>query len=136
MGRAGWPDARRAARGRRGVKLQPGRWVEGHLGGRRWVKRSGADGRHIHPHPANAWHGSRRSGSRPAARCAQPAATTTAAATTRMLSRVSEAFFWIGRYLEKAEGTARILEVVIQQTTGQAGEPANVAAARLPTVMG
>lgn len=53
-----------------------------------------------------------------------------------MLSRVAEAFFWIGRYLERAEGTARILEVVIQQTTGQVGEPANVAAARLLTVMG
>lgn len=53
-----------------------------------------------------------------------------------MLSRVAEAFFWIGRYLERAEGTARILEVVIQQTTGQVGEPADVAAARLLTVMG
>ncbi len=53
-----------------------------------------------------------------------------------MLSRVAEAFFWIGRYLERAEGTARILEVVIQQTTGQVGEPANVAAARLLAVMG
>jgi uncharacterized alpha-E superfamily protein len=53
-----------------------------------------------------------------------------------VLSRVAEAFFWIGRYLERAEGTARILEVVIQQTTGQVGEPADVAAARLLTVMG
>ncbi len=53
-----------------------------------------------------------------------------------MLSRVAEAFFWIGRYLERAEGTARILEVVIQQTTGQAGEPAQVAAARLLAVLG
>ncbi len=53
-----------------------------------------------------------------------------------MLSRVAEAFFWIGRYLERAEGTARILEVVIQQTTGQAGEPTRLAAARLLAVMG
>jgi uncharacterized alpha-E superfamily protein len=53
-----------------------------------------------------------------------------------MLSRVAEAFFWIGRYLERAEGTARILEVVMQQTTGQAGEPARAAAARLLVVMG
>ena len=53
-----------------------------------------------------------------------------------MLSRVAEAFFWIGRYLERAEGTARILEVVIQQTTGQTGEPTRAAAARLLAVMG
>ena len=53
-----------------------------------------------------------------------------------MLSRVAEAFFWIGRYLERAEGTARILEAVIQQTTGQVGEPARAAAARLLVVMG
>jgi uncharacterized alpha-E superfamily protein len=53
-----------------------------------------------------------------------------------MLSRVAEAFFWIGRYLERGEGTARILEVIIQQTTGQAGEPARAAATRLQAVMG
>lgn len=53
-----------------------------------------------------------------------------------MLSRVAEAFFWIGRYLERAEGTARILEVVIQQATGQIGAPASAAASRLLVVMG
>jgi uncharacterized alpha-E superfamily protein len=53
-----------------------------------------------------------------------------------MLSRIAEAFFWIGRYLERAEGTARILEAVTQQTTGQVGGPARAAAARLLAVMG
>jgi len=53
-----------------------------------------------------------------------------------MLSRVAEAFFWIGRYLERAEGTARILEVVILQATGQIGKPASAAASRLLVVMG
>ena len=31
-----------------------------------------------------------------------------------MLSRIAESMFWIGRYVERAEDTARILEV---QTT-------------------
>ena len=28
-----------------------------------------------------------------------------------MLSRVADAFFWMGRYLERAEHSARVLEV-------------------------
>lgn len=31
-----------------------------------------------------------------------------------MLSRIAEALFWIGRYIERAEGTARILDVHLQ----------------------
>ena len=31
-----------------------------------------------------------------------------------MLSRIAEALFWIGRYLERADGTARILDVHLQ----------------------
>lgn len=31
-----------------------------------------------------------------------------------MLSRIAEALFWIGRYLERAECTARILDVYLQ----------------------
>ena len=30
-----------------------------------------------------------------------------------LLSRVAESIFWIGRYIERAEGTARILDVVV-----------------------
>ena len=33
---------------------------------------------------------------------------------TRMLSRIAESLFWIGRYLERADGTARILDVHLQ----------------------
>ena len=31
-----------------------------------------------------------------------------------MLSRIAEAVFWIGRYVERADQTARILDVSLQ----------------------
>src|SRR3954447_7502897 len=31
-----------------------------------------------------------------------------------MLSRIAESLFWIGRYIERADGTARILDVHLQ----------------------
>ena len=31
-----------------------------------------------------------------------------------MLSRIAESLFWIGRYIERSDGTARILEVHLQ----------------------
>ena len=31
-----------------------------------------------------------------------------------MLSRIAESMFWIGRYVERAEDTARILDVQLQ----------------------
>ena len=31
-----------------------------------------------------------------------------------MLSRIAEALFWIGRYVERSGGTARILDVHLQ----------------------
>lgn len=31
-----------------------------------------------------------------------------------MLSRIAEALFWIGRYVERADGTARLLDVHLQ----------------------
>ncbi len=32
-----------------------------------------------------------------------------------MLSRIAESLFWIGRYVERADDTARILDVHIQR---------------------
>ena len=32
-----------------------------------------------------------------------------------MLSRIAESLFWIGRYVERAEDTARILDVHLQR---------------------
>ena len=38
-----------------------------------------------------------------------------------LLSRVAESIFWVGRYVERAEGTARILDVVVYQALEQSG---------------
>ena len=34
-----------------------------------------------------------------------------------MLSRIAESLFWIGRYVERADGTARILDVHLERLT-------------------
>ena len=53
-----------------------------------------------------------------------------------MLSRIAESLFWIGRYLERAEDTARILDVQLNQLLeGAAGEE-DAVARRLLAVMG
>src|SRR5262249_34563735 len=76
----------------------------------------------------------------PASRCARAASSSTprraAAPRTRgcsrdeglMLARHAEDLFWIGRYLERAEDTARLLNVTLQTTLEStspegAGEP-------------
>jgi uncharacterized alpha-E superfamily protein len=53
-----------------------------------------------------------------------------------LLSRVAESIFWVGRYVERAEGTARILDVVVFQALEQSGSEADAAAERLLAVMG
>jgi uncharacterized alpha-E superfamily protein len=53
-----------------------------------------------------------------------------------LLSRVAESTFWIGRYIERAEGTARILDVIVFQALEQSGTAAAAAANRLLSVMG
>jgi uncharacterized alpha-E superfamily protein len=53
-----------------------------------------------------------------------------------LLSRVAESIFWVGRYVERAEGTARILDVVVYQALEQSGAEADLAAERLLAVMG
>src|SRR5581483_4434355 len=53
---------------------------------------------------------------RPGARRGRPPAAGAAAAAGpggSMLSRIAESLFWIGRYIERAEDTARILDVYI-----------------------
>lgn len=53
-----------------------------------------------------------------------------------LLSRVAESIFWIGRYVERAEGTARILDVIVHHTLEERGADASQAARRLLSVMG
>ncbi len=42
--------------------------------------------------------------------------TATATGERRMLSRIAESLFWIGRYVERADGTARLLDVHLRLT--------------------
>ncbi|HUZ44877.1 MAG TPA: alpha-E domain-containing protein [Acidimicrobiales bacterium] len=56
--------------------------------------------------------------------------------TPALLSRVAESMFWIGRYTERAEGTARILDVVVHHALEERGTDAEGMAGRLLDVMG
>lgn len=56
--------------------------------------------------------------------------------STALLSRVAESIFWIGRYVERAEGTSRILDVLVHHTLEERGADGGGAAARLLAVMG
>ncbi|MGC4154060.1 MAG: alpha-E domain-containing protein [Propionicimonas sp.] len=53
-----------------------------------------------------------------------------------MLSRIAESLFWIGRYLERAEDTCRIVEVHLQLLIDDPSVDSDEAAARLLAVMG
>jgi uncharacterized alpha-E superfamily protein len=53
-----------------------------------------------------------------------------------MLSRVAEALFWIGRYVERAEDTARLLDVHFHEVLEDPGVDEAGACAVLLTVMG
>lgn len=53
-----------------------------------------------------------------------------------MLSRIAEALFWIGRYLERADGTARILDVHLQLLLEDPWVDEDTACRALLSVMG
>lgn len=53
-----------------------------------------------------------------------------------MLSRIAESLFWIGRYLERAEDTCRIVEVHLQLLIDDPSVDSDAAAATLLAVMG
>lgn len=40
-----------------------------------------------------------------------------------MLSRIAEALYWMGRYLERADDTARLLDVYVHRMVASAGDP-------------
>jgi uncharacterized alpha-E superfamily protein len=48
-----------------------------------------------------------------------------------MLSRVADSLYWMSRYLERAEHTARLLDVNLHQTLEQSSAPANRRLARV-----
>ena len=53
-----------------------------------------------------------------------------------MLSRVAEALFWVGRYVERAEDTARLLDVHFHEVLEDPGVDEAHACAVLLAVMG
>lgn len=53
-----------------------------------------------------------------------------------MLSRIAEALFWIGRYVERADGTARILDVHLQLLLEDPWVEEDTACRALLSVMG
>ena len=53
-----------------------------------------------------------------------------------MLSRIAESLFWIGRYVERAEDTARILDVQMQLLIEDAALDEDSACRSLLNVMG
>ncbi|HOB04679.1 MAG TPA: alpha-E domain-containing protein [Propionibacteriaceae bacterium] len=53
-----------------------------------------------------------------------------------MLSRIAESLYWIGRYLERAEDTSRILDVHLQLVVNDPGMDVTESATTLMTVLG
>jgi len=53
-----------------------------------------------------------------------------------MLSRIAESLFWIGRYLERADGTARLLDVHLQLLLEDPWVEEDIACRALLSVMG
>lgn len=53
-----------------------------------------------------------------------------------MLSRIAESLFWIGRYLERAEDTCRIVDVHLQLLIDDPSVDSDEAAATLLALMG
>src|SRR5258708_38906903 len=49
-----------------------------------------------------------------------------------MLSRVAESLYWMSRYLERAEHTARLIDVHLNQMLDQTGGDENLRWQRLP----
>lgn len=56
--------------------------------------------------------------------------------TTVLLSRVAESLFWVGRYIERAEGTSRILDVVVHHALEEPTADSDAMAERLVDAMG
>lgn len=53
-----------------------------------------------------------------------------------MLSRIAESLFWIGRYVERADNTARILDIHLQLVVEDAEVSEDLACRSLMTIMG
>ena len=144
LGAARRPHPGRAAGGRARRQLQPGRRLQGHLGPRRGAEPLPPAASSRRPRPAG-WP-ARAGGVAPDVRAAQPdrgplprdigpgASNSNSSSRGRpMLSRIAESLFWIGRYVERADDTARILDVHLQP---HARGPVGRRGRRLPVAAG
>src|SRR5659263_56659 len=95
--------------------------LEGHLGAVRHAPQpSGHAGAAARGHRAQPARGV------PRRRDPRPATAAAAVSSGLMLSRIAESLYWIGRYVERADGTARIVDVVrlslLETTKSEAAE--------------
>lgn len=56
--------------------------------------------------------------------------------STQLLSRIAEGLFWTGRYVERADDTARLIDVSIHRMLGQPGEGSAAATRALFGILG
>ena len=130
LGAARRPDPGRPGQGRADRELLARRRLQGHLGARRADRTAGRAVPHEPSSPSRrpeppGTSGHRRAGQRMPRRPAiadppragseqQQQGPARRGEEAPMLSRIAESMFWIGRYVERAEDTARILDVQTQ----------------------
>src|ERR1022692_2770647 len=105
------PDQGGVARRRAGGQLQPRRWLQGHLD-------TGPGGAACPPFTPAIPRGRADSRSPGLDSCrgqAERARRGPGAVTTGLLSRIAETLFWTGRYIERADDTARMVDVYVHR---------------------
>src|SRR5207248_8380613 len=55
---------------------------------------------------------------------------------TGLLSRIAETLYWTGRYIERADDTARLVDVSVHRTLGQPGAGSDAACRALFAILG
>ncbi len=119
--------------GRAQGELQPGRRIEGHLGARPRPRAAEA--------AAEASEPAADGRCPPAAEPARSAQTTLASRSVQMrpgrsevnselLSRIAETLYWTGRYVERADDTARLIDVYVHRMLGETGADSDAACRR------
>jgi uncharacterized alpha-E superfamily protein len=58
------------------------------------------------------------------------------AVNTELLSRIAETIYWTGRYMERADDTARLADVYIHQMLGETGKDSDAACRSLFGILG
>src|SRR5262249_32031758 len=122
---AGRADPGGAAGGRARGQLQPGWWFQGHVGTRGGAGPS---------RPAARRPATRRGGA--TRRSATGHRYPGDGRPTVMLSRIAESLFWIGRYVERADDTARILDAFLARVLEDPWSDEDAACRSLLAILG